>query len=154
MDLNTEQQQAFASWVADGLGLSDLQRKLEDEFELRMTYMDVRFLLIDLGLDLKDETADQEDAAADEDEETAAEEPEALPPEGGVRVEVDRVVQPGALVSGDVTFGDGTSAKWTLDQFGRLGLDAGDPDYRPAPEDVEAFQLELQKVLQSQGLGM
>ena len=31
-------------------------------------------------------------------------------------------------------------------------LDSGDdPDYRPQPEDVEAFQTQLQKVLQEKG---
>ena len=150
MNLNTEQQQAFSQWVEKGLGLSDLQRRLEEEFEIRMTYMDVRFLLIDLGLELK---AEPEHADADgAKQQNKAIDQELLPAEG-VTVDVDRVVQPGALVSGSVTFSDGTNAKWSLDQFGRLGLDAGDPSYRPAPEDVEEFQVELQKVLQQQGFG-
>ena len=40
----------------------------------------------------------------------------------GVRVEVDTVTPPGAMAGGSVTFSDGQNKKWTLDQFGRLGL--------------------------------
>ena len=151
MTWNEEQQKAFAQWVADGLGLSDLQRKVESEFDMRMTYMDVRFLLIDLKLELKEEAepevdTEEEEKASDSDK-PADEEPAA----GGVKVEVDRLVSPGALVSGDVIFSDGVSAKWTLDQAGRLGLDSGDPEYRPTPEDIQAFQLELRGLLEKQG---
>lgn len=147
MELNQEQQQALSQWVEAGAGLSDLQQKLGSEFDLRMTYMDVRFLLIDLGLELKETQEEPE-----EDDPDAVQEPEWVD-DAGVKVDVDRVVQPGALVSGDVTFTDGVSAKWTLDQTGRLGLDAGDPDYRPSEEDVKAFQQELRSALERQGLG-
>ncbi len=151
MELTIEQQKTFSGWVAEYCGLSELQKRVESEFGKRMTYMDVRFLLIDLGLELPEEPVPEED---EPEEDTPAEPEEELPPEGGVRVEVDRLMQPGALVSGDVTFADGVSAKWSLDQSGRLALDAGDPEYRPAPEDVQAFQAELRKALESQGFGM
>ena len=48
---------------------------------------------------------------------------EASGPEGsGVTVEVDKVIQPGAVVSGNATMPDGVTLKWYLDQMGRLGL--------------------------------
>ena len=50
---------------------------------------------------------------------------------GGVSVEMDRVTKPGTLVSGTVTFSDGTHAAWSLDQLGRLALDAKEPGYQP-----------------------
>jgi hypothetical protein len=68
-----------------------------------------------------------------------------------VKVEVDRLMKPGALVSGSVTFSDGVKAQWSLDQAGRLGLAGVKPGYRPSQTDVQEFQLALQKELAKQG---
>jgi hypothetical protein len=68
-----------------------------------------------------------------------------------VKVEVDRLVRPGAVVSGSVTFSDGTTAKWALDQLGRLMLDSSKKGYQPPASDVQAFQQELSTQLQRQG---
>ena len=54
MTLSPEQKQAVASWVAAGDNLSAVQQKLREQFQLSMTYMDVRFLVDDLNLELKD----------------------------------------------------------------------------------------------------
>jgi hypothetical protein len=97
-------------------------------------------------------------AGDDEDELPADDYPpeEALPEEapagpGGVTVELDRIMRPGTVVSGTVTFSDGVSGKWALDQYGRLMLDTGQPGYKPSAPDVQAFQRELQSQLQRQG---
>jgi hypothetical protein len=66
-------------------------------------------------------------------------------------VELDRVVKAGALVSGTVTFSDGVKASWSLDQFGRLGLSSGKPNYRPSEEDLQSFQEELTRLIQNRG---
>jgi len=71
---------------------------------------------------------------------------------GGVAVTLDRIVKPGSVVSGTVRFSDGVNASWMLDQVGRLAIDAGKPNYRPNPEDVQAFQMELRNLLQSRGI--
>jgi hypothetical protein len=47
------------------------------------------------------------------------------------------------MASGTVVFSDGQSKKWTLDQFGRLGLSGGDEGYKPSDEDVMEFQKQL-----------
>ena len=49
MSLTPEQKQAVASWVAAGDNLSLVQKKLTEQFKVSMTYMDVRFLVDDLG---------------------------------------------------------------------------------------------------------
>jgi len=54
-------------------------------------------------------------------------------------------------ISGSVTFSDGVSATWALDQMGRLALKAASPGYRPPQEDLREFQLALQRELQKQG---
>jgi hypothetical protein len=70
---------------------------------------------------------------------------------GNVAVDLDRIVRPGFMVSGSVTFSDGVSGKWALDQMGRLMLETPQKGYQPAPADVQAFQRELQVQLQKQG---
>jgi hypothetical protein len=70
---------------------------------------------------------------------------------GNVSVSVDRVARPGALVSGSVTFSDGNSAQWYLDQMGRLGLVAKQQGYRPSQTDLVTFQSELQNQLSKLG---
>ena len=64
---------------------------------------------------------------------------------------VDHLARPGALVSGGVTFSDGQTATWDLDETGRLGLTTKQTGYKPTPEDVKAFQVELQGQLQKMG---
>jgi hypothetical protein len=54
MSLTPEQKQAVAGWVAAGDNLSVVQKKLAEQFQLAMTYRDVRFLVDDLNLELKD----------------------------------------------------------------------------------------------------
>ena len=64
---------------------------------------------------------------------------------------IDQVARPGALVSGQVTFSDGNSAAWYLDQMGRFGLTPQQPGYRPSQEDLLTFQAELQNQLANAG---
>ena len=70
---------------------------------------------------------------------------------GGVKVELDKVNPPGAMASGSVVFSDGQSKKWTLDQYGRLGLTGGDDQYKPSDEDVAEFQKQLDTALRGRG---
>jgi hypothetical protein len=65
---------------------------------------------------------------------------------------MDSLTLPGALVSGKVTFSDGETAVWMLDQSGRPGLDPDTPDYRPTAEDIQAFQTQLRDLIQKSGL--
>jgi len=190
MSLSPEQKQAVSAWVAAGDNLSAVQKKLSEQFKISMTYRDVRFLVDDLGLELKNAApkADTSDvtkaavtkpAAAPEARKVAPDQAGAagmegdealddLPPEGDLppdegipadqpagastlTLEVDRIMRPGTVVSGTVTFSDGVSGKWALDQYGRLMLDTGQKGYQPSAEDVKVFQRELQTQLQRQG---
>lgn len=53
MTLSAEQRAAVSQWIAAGDSLAAVQRKLTDELKVSMTYMEVRFLVDDLGLELK-----------------------------------------------------------------------------------------------------
>lgn len=151
MKLTDEQRALVAAWVADGANLAEVQRRLKDECGMALTYIDVRFLVDDLKLQLKEqprqsEAADRLAAAKQEGEgERAGAE---APPVGGVRVTMDAITKPSALASGKVTFSDGETAEWMLDQTGRLGLNPSTPGYRPNQQDIMAFQQELQRVAQ------
>lgn len=134
-----------------------MQRMLEEEFDLRITYMDLRFLLDDLEIDLTDPQSAEPEKKPAEDDPADDEASDTMPEDanaelaGGVTVEVDRLNRPGALMSGNVTFSDGVKAGWHVDSMGRLGLDVKDKSYRPTDEDLQDFQMELQRVIQSRG---
>ncbi|MDQ8193167.1 hypothetical protein QEH59_01930 [Coraliomargarita sp. SDUM461004] len=152
MQLTDEQKASVTQWVQAGRSLADVQRALLEEFEISMTYMDVRFLVDDLDIAVvEDEPEAGEDAADAETENAEAE----LVDEGGdgsVFVDVDAIMRPGALVSGTVKFSDGVSLGWQLSAAGQLGLIPGDdPEYRPSPEDVQSFQAQLEEVLRKKG---
>ncbi|MFT3828946.1 MAG: hypothetical protein QM691_04480 [Opitutaceae bacterium] len=188
MTLTPEQRAAVAQWVAAGDNLASIQRKLTEELKVSMTYMEVRFLVDDLGLELKtpapakpavpppppapaeppakkglfgklkDAVTGGADDAEVVEEPLEDDLPAELPPEepvpaglSNVKVEVDRLTRPGSLVSGNVTFSDGVTAKWGMDQYGRLMLDAANKAYKPSQADIQAFQAELGAQLQRLG---
>ena len=68
-------------------------------------------------------------------------------------VTIDALMIPGTIASGEVTFSDGQTGKWFLDQMGRLGLGGDLPQgYRPSPTDAALFQQQLMGLLQAKGL--
>ena len=145
-----EQKREVARWINDGVGLSDIQKRLSNDFGVTMTYMDVRFLIDDLDLTIQDEEEPEPEKVEPE-----AEAPEADPDAdllGSVSVEVDKVTRPGVMASGTATFSDGVKSPWYLDQFGRLGLTPKDEAYKPSDEDLAEFQKKLQAELQKSGM--
>ena len=154
MSLSKEQKQLVTTWVIAGDNLSTIQKKIIEHFKVSMTYMDVRFLVDDLNLIIKDapekkstdlsqpteptEAATQEPQHEELPEDNMDEAVDAFPvAEGSVSVEVDKVTLiPGAIASGTVTFSDGVTGKWIIDDQGRPGFtEISKPDYRPKPED-------------------
>ena len=182
MQLDDQQKKIVAGWIEEGLDLSAIQARLELELDIRMTYMDVRFLVGDLELMPKDE-----EEPAEENEDEMPEEPvDALPdgptpenpfpsPEdqapaeafsgqdapvaddqpaaeegggGDISVSVSPLTKPGMMASGSVTFSDGVTCDWYLDQFGRPGLVPPAEGYRPPDADMPIFGKKLQEALQ------
>ena len=157
MKLDEAQKQKVSGWIEEGLKLSEIQDKLNSEFGFRMTYMEVRFLIDDLGVKLKDKPVEvpapppaATPAAGTTPAGTAPLEEDGLVG-GVVSVTVDQVTRPGSLVSGKVKFSDGKSAEWYLDQMGRLGLAPKEQGYKPSQEDLLEFQTELQNELAKLG---
>ena len=160
MTLTDEQKATVSGWIEAGAGLPEVQKRLREEFQISLTYLDTRFLVDDLRITIKDPEPDPEPVAETEDlppplpveGEDATALPPPLPGAGGrVQVTIDQLMKPGTMVSGKVTFSDGEKAEWYLDQAGRLGLNPDKIGYRPAETDVLAFQVELQRLARSQG---
>lgn len=140
--LSDKQVSAIKSWAAAGAQLPDIQLRLKEEFGISVTYMDTRFVVLDLGIELIEEKK----------EEPAPETKIAPIPTGKVTATMDSIAIPGALVSGKVVFSDGESAIWMLDQTGRPALDPDTPGYKPAEGDIMEFQKQLRELIQSSGL--
>jgi hypothetical protein len=157
MQFTDEQKKAVTQWVKQGSGLSEIQKRLSEEFKLTCTYIDVRFLVIDLELQLKEQPKSapvpKDLSAPPPVPGDASSEFEPEPALGGVKVELDRIMRPGAVVSGTVVFSDGVKANWALDQSGRLSLGADKKDYRPSAEDVQEFQQAITAQLRKAGYG-
>ena len=158
MNLDENQRQRVTAWILQGAKISEIQSRLAEEFGLRLTYMEVRFLVDDLKLTPKDpeppKSAEPPPAAASKSAkagETAA--PSAEPPSatGKVSVNVDQLTRPGAIVSGKVTFSDGQTADWYLDETGRLGVVPKQQGYKPSAGDVQQFQMALEKEISRLG---
>jgi hypothetical protein len=150
MNLTDEQKQVVSQWVTEGESIAKIQNLLKEHFNVGLTYMDVRFLVDDLGVVYKDsnETTEEEDKEESKAED-AVEDTNEL---AGVTVDVDAVIRPGSLVSGTVRFSDGASLGWQLTSTGQLGLIPGDdPEFRPSNEDLQSFQTQLQEVLKDKG---
>ena len=157
MELSDAQIAAVTKWILEGRSLADVQRSLREDLGISMTYMDVRFLVDDLDI----EVAKKEPEAPELSEVEAVEDVTAEPAEaelveesanGAVTVDVDAIMRPGSLVSGTVVFSDGVSLGWQLSAAGQLGLIPGDdPEYRPNPEDLQSFQSQLEEVLRKKG---
>jgi hypothetical protein len=156
MALTDEQKSAIARWIDEGAKPADVQSRIAKEFDIHMTYMEVRFLIDDLKLMPKDAAAPEPPKPAEPEASASVEDAgpdEALPASAGkVSVTVDTLARPGAMVSGRATMSDGKSVEWYLDQFGRLGMVGPEPGYRPPQEDIMEFQAALDRELQKMGM--
>lgn len=106
-----------------------------------------------LGL-AKDEPEPADAGPAEDGDEFAEDDlADDAPGGGNVTVAVDKVTLiPGALASGTVTFSDGVTGKWIVDQYGRPGFtEVSQPGYRPSPGDAQSFMQELSRALQQRG---
>lgn len=164
MNLDDTQKQKVAEWIQKGLKLSEIQKKIEEEFQQRLTYMEVKFLISDLNLQPKDaeEEAPKKDPGVPEapgaldDNSPGAGEPSPLdqdqPAAGGVQVSLDQITRPGAMISGKATFSNGRTSEWMLDQMGRLGLIPAADGYKPSQSDLQEFQVALEQELRKMGM--
>jgi hypothetical protein len=168
MKLDDAQKAKVSEWIAAGCKLAEIQNRLMAELGIKLTYMEVRFLVDDLKLVPKDPEPVKPVVLAPPEKSNPATAQAAAPMAAGtpmrkgepvadeqalpgVSVSVDQVTRPGALVSGKVTFSDNGQADWYLDQMGRLGVVPKVQGYKPDPADVQEFQIALQNELAKLG---
>ncbi len=144
MEQDLEIKKYLAEQLAAGVSLSEAQNLINQRFQRKLTFMEVRVLASEL--DNIDWSA--HDPAPPAPEPEAAGKDEVLEPEnlgsGKTLIEESKVLRPGAIAGGSVRFSSGATAEWYVDQFGRLGLDK--PSGEPTDEDLRDFQLELEKM--------
>ena len=141
--MTAEQLEMVRQWASLGVDLNGIQKNLAAECGVHMTYMDVRFLLLDHGIEIATAAVPVEEKKPE-----PAPEPESAPQpaaDGKLVVTLDELTLPGTLISGKVTFASGTRGGWQIDQLGRFAWNA--LEGQPTPEELQAFQLELQMIL-------
>ncbi len=149
----------IAELLNKGVSLSDIQKQLRSEKGVTMTFLDLRLMVSEIeNIDwskLQPEEKPKEPKKVDpengvlpddEDEAIGANDEDAAA--GTTVVELSRLTRPGTVANGSVKFASGVKANWTVDQYGRLGIDKATGE--PTPQDIKEFQTELQKML-SQG---
>jgi len=145
--LTKDQIQSIKNWAADGAQLPDIQLRIKEEMALPLTYMDTRFLVLDLGIELASKEIEKEQPG-----EAEIIEPQSMNPSGETKVTMDSIALPGAAVSGKVSFSDGEKAIWKLDQTGRPSLEPNTLGYQPSQEDIVQFQQQLRALIEKSGL--
>lgn len=153
--VTAEQLEMVRAWAAAGVDLNGIQKNLAAECGVHMTYMDVRFLLLDHGIEIAVPSAAPAPAPAEPASKPAAEpvEEEPAPVAGQVGrpvVTLDELMLPGTLISGKVQFSSGTKGGWQIDQMGRFAWNS--LEGQPTPEELQAFQFELTQILSRGGM--
>ncbi|MBE6416207.1 MAG: hypothetical protein E7032_06695 [Akkermansiaceae bacterium] len=140
--VTAEQLEMVRQWAGEGVDLNGIQKRLAAECGVHMTYMDVRFLLLDHGIEIAAAAA----PAPEKQPEAAPAEAEPQPAtDGKLAVTLDELTLPGTLISGKVQFPSGTRGGWQIDQLGRFAWN--DLQGQPTPEELQAFQVELTQIL-------
>lgn len=146
--VTAEQLELVRQWAGAGVDLNGIQKRLASECGLHMTYMDVRFLLLDHGIEIAEAAAP---APVKKEEPVMPVEQSGVPAapaaaqEGKPVVTLDELTLPGALISGKVRFASGTAGAWQIDQLGRFAW--SELSGQPTPEELQLFQMELTQIL-------
>ena len=143
--VNEHQLEAIKAWAAEGADLNAIQKKLQSEFELHLTFMEVRFLMLDHGIELVAESEQTSEGKSSDRQEKVHQDVGTEEQGSKVRVELDDLQLPGTLFSGKAHFPGGAEGAWQIDQLWRLGWSK--LTGTPSPEEMQSFQQELSSML-------
>ena len=138
-------------WAAQGTDLNGIQKNLVAECGVHLTYMEVRFLLLDHGIEIAQPQEAPAPAPAPQPEPAAAPAPvpAADPMTGAAPVKptmsLDDIQIPGTILSGKCEFPSGTKVAWQIDQMGQLNCTQLSGTM--TPEEQNAFVFELRQIL-------
>ena len=145
--VNDEQLEMVRRWAADGVDLNGIQKRLQAECGVHLTYMDVRFLLLDHGIEIATEQPTVAEPVKDEEERPEPPVNDVPAPSEGVQVSLDDLQLPGALLSGKASFPGGAHGAWMIDQMGRFGW--SELSGQPSPAEMGEFEKALTALLSS-----
>ena len=149
--VNAEQLEMVRQWAAQGIDLNGIQKNLVAECGVHLTYMEVRFLLLDHGIEIAQPQEAPAPAPAPQPEPAPepAPAPAADPMTGAVPVKptmsLDDIQIPGTILSGKCEFPSGTKVAWQIDQMGQLNCTQLSGTM--TPEEQNAFVFELRQIL-------
>ncbi|MCX8239040.1 MAG: hypothetical protein OSB05_09490, partial [Akkermansiaceae bacterium] len=66
-DLSEDQIETIKAWVSEGAQMADVQKRLKNDFGFNVTYMDTRFLSLDLDLEFQVDEEPEPDNQAEPD---------------------------------------------------------------------------------------
>ena len=153
--VSNEQLEMVRRWASYGVDLNGIQKNLAAECGVHMTYMEVRFLLLDHNIEIarpqEKPAPEPAPASVAAPAQAPAPAPEAVPapaaPGAAVKptVTLDDLQLPGTLISGKCSFPSGTQGSWQIDQMGRFGW--SQLSGTPTAVELQAFELELRAIL-------
>lgn len=147
--VSNEQLEMVRRWASYGVDLNGIQKNLAAECGVHLTYMEVRFLLLDHNIEIArpQEKPAPEPAAAPAPAPAPEPAPTPAAPTAAVKptVTLDDLQLPGTLLSGKCSFPSGTQGSWQIDQMGRFGW--SQLSGTPTPVELQAFELELRAIL-------
>ncbi|MBE6435050.1 MAG: hypothetical protein E7030_02465 [Akkermansiaceae bacterium] len=149
--INTEQLEMVRLWASQGIDLNGIQKNLVAECGVHLTYMEVRFLLLDHGIEIarQQEAPKPAPAPQPQAEQPAAPAPAADPMTGAAPVKptmsLDDIQIPGTILSGKCEFPSGTKVAWQIDQMGQLNC--SQLSGTMSQEEQQAFVFELRQIL-------
>lgn len=149
--INTEQLEMVRLWASQGIDLNGIQKNLVAECGVHLTYMEVRFLLLDHGIEIArpQESPKPAPAPQPQAEQPAAPAPAADPMTGAAPVKptmsLDDIQIPGTILSGKCEFPSGTKVAWQIDQMGQLNC--SQLSGTMTQEEQQAFVFELRQIL-------
>ena len=150
--VSAEQLESVRLWASQGIDLNGIQKKLASECGVHMTYMDVRFLLLDHGIEIAQPAAEptpeppaQPAPAAEAPAAAPAPAPAGTPAAVKPTMSLDELQIPGTILSGKCEFPSGTKVSWQIDQMGQLACEQLSGTM--TPDEQQAFVFELRQIL-------
>lgn len=147
--VSNEQLEMVRRWASYGVDLNGIQKNLAAECGVHLTYMEVRFLLLDHNIEIARPQEKPAPAPAPAAAPAPAPAPAPTPaaPTAAVKptVTLDDLQLPGTLLSGKCSFPSGTQGSWQIDQMGRFGW--SQLSGTPTPVELQAFEIELRAIL-------
>lgn len=154
-NVSDEQLSMVRLWASQGIDLNGIQKKLAAECGVHLTFMEVRFLLLDHGIEIAQPQAEK---APEQPAQPAQATPEAQQTETPTapaamgtptpvkpKMMLDDIQIPGTILSGKCEFPSGTKVSWQIDQMGQLACEQLSGTM--TPDEQQAFVFELRQIL-------